>query len=175
MKKYFPVVGAAFIFAFGLLIHYSYIFSEGTVWSILISSINGSPWETLKPFSISYIMWIVIELSILRPSLLHFVCAKILALYFGAAMIIIYSLLTLEYINSLLFESLFFGGIFLIIIAAQLISYRIYYSNVKIEIFWIPLLLALFLFLVMILFFSLYPPHFIVFCDIKSGMFGLLR
>ena len=175
MKKGFALIGAGVIFAFGLIIHYSYILSGGTVWSILISSINNSAWELLKPFAIAYITWIVIELSVLRPSLLHFICAKVIMLYIFAFAVIIYSLCVGHFVDSFLSEIIFMGGILIIITAVQIISYKIYDSKVKIEIFWVPLFIALPLFCIMILFFSLYPPHFIVFRDLDSNTYGLIK
>lgn len=163
MKKGFALIGAVIIFVFGTIIHYSYITSGGTVWSFLISSVNNSAWETVKPFAIAYIIWIVIELSFLRPSLLHFVCAKIVMLYLFAFMAIIYSLCINMFFISEWSNFILLGGIFLIIVFVQILSYRIYNSKVKLEIFAIPILLALFLFLIMILFFTVYPPPFRVF------------
>lgn len=175
MRKGFALIGAVVIFAFGLILHYSYIISDGTVWSILISSINNSAWEILKPFAIAYIMWIIIELSVLRPSLLHFICTKILMLYLLAFMVIIYSLCVRYFVNSFLSEIIFMSGILIIIATVQIISYKIYASKIKLEIFCIPILIAMLLFFIMILFFSLYPPHFIVFRDFESGLYGLMR
>ena len=172
MNRIFAFIGAAVVFAFGFVLHISYITSGGTVWSMLISSVNGSAWETLKPFAIAYIMWIVIELSYLRPSLLNFVCAKILMLYFMAVLMIVYCLIFSGFVNDILYEIIFYSGIYLILCIVQLLSYRMYKSDLKIELFYIPILLSLFLFCFMILLFSVYPPHFIAFYDFKADIYG---
>ncbi len=173
MKRFFWLIGSAIIFIFGEILHYSYITSNKAVWSILISSVNSSAWEILKPFTIAYIMWIVIELSVLRPSLLHFVCAKIISLYFLVILVIVYILCINMFSVGERYEIILLSGICPIILFVQFLSYRIYKSKVKIEIFWIPILLSLFLFLIMILFLTLYPPHFIVFYDMKKNIFGI--
>lgn len=158
MKKGLSLIGAAVIFAFGIILHYSYIISGGTVWSILISSVNNSAWETVKPFAIAYIMWIVIELSVLRPSLLRFVCAKIIMLHMLTFSIIGYSLCINMFADTRYREIILLGGIFAVITAVQILSYKLYDSNLKPEIFWIPVLISLFLFMIMILFCTVYPP-----------------
>lgn len=174
MKRGFALTGATVILIFGLVLHFSYILSGGTVWSILISSVNSSAWETLKPFAISYIMWIVIELSCIRPSLLHFICSKIIVLYFLAFLVMIYCLLIQKLVdNTLISRIIFWSGIYIILIFVQLLSYRIYKSEVRIELFYVPILLSLFLFCVMILFFSLYPPHITPFYDFKNFLYGV--
>ena len=173
MKKIFAFVGAAVVFVFGFVLHISYITSGGTVWSVLISSVNGSAWETLKPFALAYIMWIIIELSYLRPSLLHFVCAKIIMLYFLAFLFIAYCLIVRNFIDGLFCKILFYCGIYAILCVVQLLSYRLYKSAVRIELFYVPILLSLFLFCVMILLFSVYPPHFVPFYDFEFDIYGV--
>lgn len=173
MNRIFAFFGAAVIFVFGFVLHISYITSGGTVWSVLISSVNDSAWETLKPFAIAYIMWIVIELSYFRPSLLHFVCAKILMLYFFSVLMIVYCLFVRRFVSGIPSEVFFYGGIYDILCVVQLLSYRMYKSPVKTEIFYIPILLSLFLILVMILLFSIYPPHIIPFYDFKADIYGV--
>ncbi|MDD6489717.1 MAG: DUF6512 family protein [Clostridia bacterium] len=173
MNRIFAFVGATVIFVFGFVLHISYITSGGTVWSVLISSVNSSAWETLKPFALAYIMWIVIELSYLRPSLLHFVCAKILMLYVFAVLMIVYCLFVRQFVNGIFAEVLFYSGIYAILYVVQLLSYRMFKSPVKTEIFYIPILLSLFLFVFMILLFSVYPPHIIPFYDFKADIYGV--
>lgn len=172
MKKGFAFIGTAVIFIFGTIIHYSYILSDGAVWSLLISSVNSCAWETLKPFAIVYIMWVIIELSVLRPSLLRFVCIKILMLYMFATMTLIYCMCVNIFLIFDFSEYIILGGILIFIFYTQNLSYKIYNSKKKIEIFVVPIFIALILFIIMILFFSVYPPPFTVFRDLKTNTFG---
>ena len=81
VKKYFPFIGSAVIIVCGGLLHYSLLLSDRAAWSLIVSSVNDSAWELFKPVGFVYIFWIIIELSYLRPSLMHFVCAKTIGMY----------------------------------------------------------------------------------------------
>lgn len=171
MKRYFWLISTVSIFVCGLVLHIAYEESGRAAWSILISSVNASPWEMTKPFVLIYIFWVFIELSCLRPSLLRFVCAKLAAMYLfaGASVTGIYFVGIAG-----LPEWAVFAIIFISLLAAQRISYGIYRCGIRIDLFWTVLLLSLGLMLAMILFCSLYPPHFPVFMDRHYHTYGMI-
>ena len=152
-KKYLPVHILG-MFLCGFVLQFSYRASGGAAWSLLISSLNRSPWELTKPFLLVYIFWSFIELSCHRPHLLHYVCAKILSLHLFCWL----SLLTLSGLS--LFttqEYIFQGGILLCLTFSELLFRRWYVSRCRFELFFLPLLLSFILLFSCLLFCSLYP------------------
>lgn len=157
------------ILAFGWLLHCSPLISDRAAWSMIIGSVNLSAWELYKPFAIAYIFWILIELSYLRPHLLHFVCSKLTGMFVLCGAVLALSAIFCRFI--------FYPCIRLIIvaagiIAAQTVSYLLYASNFPVEAMKVPLILSLFCMVFLLLFLSFYPPHWGIFYDYHSCGYG---
>ena len=150
MKKCFWLISSVIVFICGYVVHIGYEVSNRAAWSILVSSINDSAWEMTKPFAIVYIMFVFIELSCLRPSLLHFVCSKILMLHGFAFM----SVILLK-----IFPKTPFLVIFVSLCVAEFLSYSIDKSKCRIELFFVPIFISFVLFFTVLLFASVYPPN----------------
>lgn len=151
-RRYFWAVSAIGIFLCGYAVHIGYEVSGHAAWSLLVSSVNGSPWELVKPFALVYILWTFIELSCLRPSLLHFVCARIIMLHGFAGMGI---LLTA-----------FFGNVMVLLpalLAAEYLCSCLYRARCRTELFFAPLMVSFIAFFTILLFGSVYPPPFFPF------------
>ncbi len=146
----------------GALLFYSVSFSGGAVWSLLFGSHSYSCWEVYKPLGIVYLLWILIELSCLRPSLQRFVCAKAMGMYVLCLGSICIGLLLR------CFE--FFDGAYyywitaaVCIPLAQWVGYRLYGGSRKIEWLSVPLILSIVCMVFMLLFLSFFPPDNVVF------------
>lgn len=150
MKKFFWIVSAVCIFLCGAVLHISYGASGGAAWSLIVSSINNSPWELVKPFVLVYIMWSFIELSILRPSLLHFVCGRIISLHFFT----IVSSSILCYVND---EWISFAVIFSVTVISELLCHVMYSAKCRTELFFVPIIISFGILFFCILFCSFYP------------------
>ena len=150
MKKYFWLISSVIVFVCGCVVHIAYEVSNRAAWSILVSSNNDSPWEMTKPFALVYIMFVFIELSCLRPSLLHFVCSKIIMLH-GFALLSVTLLEIFGKIPAVL--------IFVSLCVSEFLSYRINSSKCRIELFSIPIFISFVLFFAVLLFASVYPPN----------------
>lgn len=170
MYKRFWLIGVFFISGCGFVLHIAYETSGAAAWSLIISGVNLSPWELMKPFVLVYIMWTFIELSVLRPSLLHYVCGRMLSLIIY--MIVSLCLLSLIYCF-IVSEWLSLSLILLTTLLSQAICSRLYRSHCRTELFWMPLLAALAIVLACILLFSFYPPQFPFFLDPLTGKYGL--
>ena len=129
LKKYFWAASAISVFICGYVVHIGYEISNHAAWSLLVSSVNSSAWELTKPFALVYILFVFIELSYMRPSLLHFVCAKILLLH-GFTFL---SVILLGFSRNFLI----YPTIFLSLLTAEFLSYKLYYSKCRIELFFI--------------------------------------
>lgn len=148
------------IFCCGLILHWSYAASGGAVWSVLVSGVNDSPWETIKSFVIVYGAWFFIELSYLRPSLLHFTASKIIAMhlfiFIGCGLILAVRIFTFNEAADL---------IMVLISAAvsMLLSSKLYASRIRTELFIVPLLISLALTVGCVLFCTFFPPPLVIF------------
>lgn len=166
MRKFFRLISAVCIFLCGTAVQISYEASGHAAWSLIVSSVNNSPWELVKPFALIYIMWSFIELSVLRPSLLHFVCGRILSLHF----FVISSSCILCFVNT---EIISFAVIFSLIVVSELLCHLMYRSECRFELFFVPIMISFGILFFCILFCSFYPPCIIQFYDRTSGSYGL--
>lgn len=155
MKRYFWLISTIGVFICGYFVHIGYEVSHQAAWSILVSSINGTAWELTKPFALVYIMWTFIELSCLRPSLLHFVCSKIIMLH-GFAFLNVTLLGLLQFFPES--RMMIYLMIIVSLSISQFLSYCLYHSKCRIELFYIPILISFVLFFTVLLFASVYPP-----------------
>ncbi|MBQ8134172.1 MAG: hypothetical protein IJ192_07210 [Clostridia bacterium] len=171
VKKLFPYIGAVMIFGCGLIIHFSYIWSDKAAWSLIISSVNNSAWEIYKPFGLVYINWIIIELSCLRPSLLHFVCSKLIGMYVLCATVLSVSML-FHFLPQSFSEYTVYAAGGLGILLAQIVGYRLYASKIRSELFYVPLILSLMAMVFLIIILTFYPPKWGVFYDFVGGFYG---
>ncbi len=170
VKKYFPLIGAAVIFGFGVLLHIAYTLSNRAAWSYIVSSVNFSAWELYKPFGYSYIFFIIIELSYLRPSLLSFISAKLIGMYVLCTVILSGAMLCRFFaVDVLVSQSVTAAAG---VILAQAVGYRLYASHLRTEYFIIPLMASLFAMIFLLIILSFYPPHWGIFYDFYSGGFG---
>ena len=170
VRKYFPLVGAAVIFSFGAVLHMSFLLSERAAWSYIVSSVNFSAWELYKPFAYSYIFFIIVELSYLRPTLLGFLSAKLIGMYVLCGAILAGAMLC-RFIPTNMFITRLAAAAAGIILA-QAVGYRLYAAHFKTDYFIIPLLASLCAMIFLLLMLSFYPPHWGIFYDFYSGGFG---
>ena len=160
MKKLFVLISCAGIFLSGLVLQSSYEISGHAPWSMLVSSVGSSAWELTKPYLLVFIMWSFIELSCLRPHLLHYLSSRIISMHFFiclscSAMLLSERLCAAE--PGMLIE------IFLCILAAETLQAFLYRSRVRTELFFVPLMISFAALFFSILFCSFYPPPFIIF------------
>lgn len=169
MKKLFPVFIAVVTFVCGLVLRFSFVLSDHSAWSYIISSVNASPWELFKPFGFVYIGMLPIELSVLRPRLLRFVCARICGLMLLCTLILSAGMLagTGEW-SELIIEL----SVLACMLVADMLSYRLYSAGVRVELFAAPLLCILCSFVLLLIILSFYPPHLPVFFDRINNIYG---
>lgn len=151
IKKYFWLISASAVFCFGTVLALSYEVSGHTAWSIIVSSVNSSAWECLKPFALVNIFWIFIELSYLRPSLLRFVSSRILFL----DIFVISTFLILRFFE---LDTIRYYVILLLLVTAMFLSYKLYDSKMRCDLFFIPLIISFVILFFMLLIFSVRPP-----------------
>ena len=154
------------------ILHFTYIWSNGAMWSILFCSVNESVWEHIKIITTPYVLWAFLELAIAKPYFKQFVISKIFGIYFLILSIIIfYYTYTFFISENILFIDITSTIIFIIL--AHLFSYKITtsYKNYKT---WYHLALALlFLYFCMYFWFTISPPHINIFLDPTTQEYGI--
>ena len=164
--------GIIFIFLLGALLHFVFEWSGESRIVGLIASVNESVWEHFKQGFWPMCIYSAIEYKFLRGRSNNFLTAKAAAVYliptitglvfYGYTAIIGKEILMVDIV------------IFLVaIIIGQLTSYKIMtsarlpmYTNFISPIFIILLALVLMLF-------TLYPPHLPIFLDANTGTYGI--
>ncbi len=164
--------GIIFIFLLGALLHFVFEWSGESKIVGLIASVNESVWEHFKQGFWPMCLYAVIEYSFLRGRVSNFLTAKAVAVY----MIPIITGLVFYAYTAIIGEEILIVDILIFLIAivvGQLTSYKIMtsarlpkYSNV------ISLIFIILLALVLILF-TLYPPHLPIFLDANTGTYGI--
>lgn len=166
------IAGVFFTFLMGTLLHFVYEWSGGAVWSLLFGAINESVWEHVKIFAMPYLLWGIFELACARPYFKMFVIAKVVGLYFlSAATIVFYYIYSGIVGGSVLAVDI--ASIFLWIVLAHLISYRMTLLKKDIRAWFVPALFALLLFGAMYFGFTAAPPRIELFRDPVTGTYGL--
>ena len=173
-RSLFCLIGTAVIFVFGTLLRYSLEISHCAAWSLLLSSVNGSAWELWKPYGYSFIGWLLIELSYLRPSLLRFVSAKLIGMWLLCGLLLCSGLL-LRFALDQYREILTLSASVLSVLISQLISYRSFENGRHTEIFSAPLIISMIAVVFLLLFLSFYPPDWGIFYDFEVGIRGKMQ
>ena len=162
VKKYFSIVGAVIMICCAWVIHISIVTYDRAAWSLHVSSINGSPWELFKPLGLVYIFFTFIELSCLRPSLVHFVSSKVIGMYV-LCICALSAGTVFQYMQEFFPTQRFLIVAVISVFAAQITAYRLFRSEIKVEIFCIPLAVSVLCMLFLLITLSFYPPDMVFF------------
>ena len=164
--------GCAVIYAAAVFLHFFYPLSGGSPLSILYGAVNESVWEHLKIFTAGYIGYALLQLCWLRVPFKRYAaakCAGLYALMLGIAgfhylytAVIGRSIPAVDVISSAV-----------IVVLAQLLSYRLITADDRIEDYFAPALMLLLLYYLMFFSFTIFPPKLGLFRDPVSGGYGL--
>lgn len=175
-KKLFrrlEIAGVFFTFFFAVFLHFIYDLTNGSIVSIIFGSVNESIWEHMKIYGISYVIWAVVELLVIKPKFKQFVVSKMIALTFLLLAIPLfyygYTFFTKE---PILFVDI--GTSIVWVIISFFISYRLVLSDKDLSGFYHISLLVLLLYIVMFFSFSVFPPKLELFRDTVTGMYGII-
>lgn len=167
------IVGAFLIFGLSLLFHFIYDLTDGSVFSILFGAVNESVWENTKIFLISYSIWAVVELLVSNVHFKRFVVSKVVGVYFmGAFIILLHYILSLFINNGMVWADIAIG--IAAVILAQFISYKMVMGDSDLELYFVPSLFLLGLYLIAYFSFTVFPPHLGIFRDEVTGFYGII-
>ena len=165
------LVGIAFVFLAGALLHFVFAWSGEARVVALFASVNESVWEHFKQGFFPMCVYAFVEWVFLRRKVGNLLTAKAVAVYVLPAItgLVFYGYTAVVGEEILMVDILIFLAA---IIVAQLISYRILvsrplpgYAGVSSAVFILALAAVLMLF-------TFYPPHLPIFMD-GQGFYGL--
>ena len=165
--------GILFCLAASFFMRNLYDLCGGDLIGVLFGSVNDSVWECNKTILLPYLIWGMLELLSLQPSLHRLAVAKTISLYLLAVIILagggIFKLLGIGT------ESTAFSVLYIIAICiASAISNHLYFSKANLHTLFAPCLFLLFLFLAFYFSLTPFPLKNLLFEDSSTGLCGII-
>ena len=161
--------GILFCFLVSVLMKQFYALTDGHLIGVLFGAVNNSVWEQTKTLLLPYLLWGLLELLSVQPSMKRLTAAKTLSLYLLGGLLCGGGLLlrpcgaaanTAFSLAAVTFCSLF--------------SLWLYRSPLYLKNLFAPCVLLLFLFVSLYFSFTPFPPQLALFRDDETGMFGII-
>ena len=161
--------GILFCFLVSILMKQLYALTDGHLIGVLFGAVNNSVWEQTKTLLLPYLLWGLLELLSVQPSMKRLTAAKTLSLYLLGGLLCGGGLLlrpceaaanTAFSLAAVTFCSLF--------------SLWLYRSPLYLKNLFAPCVLLLFLFVSLYFSFTPFPPQLALFRDDETGMFGII-
>ena len=155
----------------GFLLRFAYAWTDGTAWTVIFASVNGSIWEQVKVFSVPYLVWSVIMLAVARPQFRQFFVAKIA----GLNILVYGQLLVYSLLRGVIGRRMTVIEVIVTIaavVASYIVSSRITCAH-DAGAWFVTALFALLLFVASYFCFTYSPPEAGVFIDEETGVHGL--
>lgn len=161
--------GILFCFLVSILMKQFYALTDGHLIGVLFGAVNNSVWEQTKTLLLPYLLWGLLELLSVQPSMKRLTAAKTLSLYLLGGLLCGGGLLlrpcgaaanTAFSLAAVTFCSLF--------------SLWLYRSPLYLKNLFAPCVLLLFLFVSLYFSFTPFPPQLALFRDDETGMFGII-
>jgi len=174
MKKYvfkWEISGIAFVFLLGAMLHFVFEWSGESRIVGLFASVNESVWEHFKQGFWPMCLYAAIEYRFLRGHVSNFLTSKAIAVYLIPTItgLVFYGYTAIVGEEILIVDILIFLAA---IVVGQLISYKIMTSAKVpgVSSFVSPIFIIILALVLML--FTLYPPHLPIFLDANTGMYG---
>lgn len=170
---YSEILGALFTIGAGVLLHFTYEWSEENLVVAAFSSVNESNWEHLKLLFIPMLLYAVLEYLFLGRRYNSYILAKTFGILSG-----IYFILSLVYTYSGIIGRHFVVVDIIIFIISVILAHIISYYFVKnynfdsVTVRWCSLAILL-LFLILFIVFTYYPPQLNLFLDPQTQSYGV--
>ena len=161
--------GILFCFLVSVLMKQLYALTDGHLIGVLFGAVNNSVWEQTKTLLLPYLLWGLLELLSVQPSMKRLTAAKTLSLYLLGGLLCGGGLLlrpcgaaanTAFSLAAVTFCSLF--------------SLWLYRSPLYLKNLFAPCVLLLFLCVSLYFSFTPFPPQLALFRDDETGMFGII-
>lgn len=164
-------VGCVVIYAAAVVLHFSLNWFGPGALAILFGAVNESVWEHIKIFSVAYLGFALLQLLWIRVDFRRYVAAKTAGLYFlmGGIIALHYGAAAVAGEPPAWAD---IGGAAVLVILAQLLSYRLTVGRLSLREYFAPALLLLALYYLMFFSFTIYPPKTALFRDPLTGGYG---
>lgn len=166
------IAGTAVTFGLAVVLHFLYDWTGQMRFAAIFSSVNESVWEHIKILLWPYLLWSFAEYYILRPDVRRLIIARTA----GAYAIALLTLSVFYIYTGILGRNVAWFDISsaaLWLLAGEIISLRVLNSRLAAKDYYLISLAALVLLIVMLLCFTVSPPHIGLFRDPVSGLYGL--
>ena len=166
--------GIVFIVLLGSFLHFSFELSGKNLFVATFSAVNESVWEHLKLAFFPAILWMLIELKLLKERPKNFLFAKTKGIYLMPLLIvaIFYSYKAILGRDFLVLDILTF---IIAVILGQVVSYKLmFWQNIP-KFYNKIALIFLFVLIFSFLIFTFYPPSIFLFHDPISKGFGIIH
>lgn len=160
--------GCVAIYLAAVFLHFIYPLSGGSPLAFLFGAVNESVWEHVKIFSAAYTGYALLQLLWIHVPFRRYVVAKCAGLYLLMGGIILSHYTFIAIAGDSLFRFDILSSVVLVILA-QLVSYRLTTGHGHIGEFFIPALWLLLLYYLMFFSFTIFPPKTALFRDPLTG------
>lgn len=166
------LLGILFVFFLGALLHFVFEWSGNSTIVGLIASVNESVWEHFKQGFWPMCLYAAIEYKFIRNYVNNFFVAKAVAVY----MIPIITGLVFYTYTAIIGKEILIVDIFIFAVAitiGQLTSYKIFISGKLPKYVNIISLVFIIILALVLISFTVYPPHLPIFLDHNTGTYGI--
>ena len=164
------IISTIFIIISGILLHFTFEWSNNNPLVATFSPVNESVWEHLKLLFFPMLITTIIVYFYEGKKISNYVCAKVLGIILSILFTIAF-FYTYTGIIGTNYAIIDISSFFIAVVLGQYISYKkmqsTFYCNNKIAII---ILLVLYL---CFLIFTFFPPHIALFYDLITGIFGI--
>lgn len=166
------LAGALVSFGLGVLLHYIYDWSGGMRFAAVFSAVNESVWEHVKIMLWPYLLWSFAVYYILKPDIRRLIVARTVGAYTVAALTIcVFYIYTGVLGHPVMWFDILSTALWLL--GGEIVSLRILNARWSTGDYYLISLAALVLLVVMLLCFTVSPPHLGLFADPVTGLYGL--
>ena len=170
--KYLPELemgGILFCFLVSMFMKQLYALTDGHLIGVLFGAVNNSVWEQAKTLLLPYLLWGMLELLSVQPSMKRLTAAKTLSLYLLGGLLCGGGLL-LRHCGNAANTAFSLAAVSF----CSLFSLWLYRSPLYLKNLFAPCVLLLFLFVSLYFSFTPFPPRLALFRDEETGMFGII-
>lgn len=166
----FEIISTIFIIILGILLHFTFEWSNNNVLVGTFSPVNESVWEHLKLLFFPMLINTIVLYFYAGKNISNYLCAKVLGIILAISFTIIF-FYTYTGIIGTNFAIIDIGIFFVAVVLGQYVAYQKMQSKFSCNNV-IPVIILLVLYLCFLIF-TFFPLHIGLFKDPITGMFGL--
>ncbi|MBE6758476.1 MAG: hypothetical protein E7554_00100 [Ruminococcaceae bacterium] len=173
LRQVLTAIGGTVIsFALASLLHFIYKWSGQLRPVAIFASVNESVWEHVKILLWPYLLWSFAVYYILKPDVRRLIAARTAGAYLIGALVIGFFYIYTGILGyNVAWVDILSAAVWLL--AGEIVSMRVLNGRWSTRDYYLIALAALVLLVVMLLCFTVSPPHLGLFADPNTGLYGL--